>query len=164
LSAWRFLQIGPWRVIAVTGCGEFLQHGNRQGTVEPPSEENGFAYGVPVGKVAAVEGHVKRVLKWHRHSCLRGFSLVGRHDGDDHKGTVCDWRVSGWAGGRGWQHSQEWLCHQNRRNQIGAESIKMAIVLNSTFATAEDTAKELGVSKTRLKRLLRLVASGRIER
>ena len=40
----------------------------------------------------------------------------------------------------------------------------MAIVLNSTFATAEDTAKELGVSKTRLKRLLRLVASGRIER
>lgn len=37
----------------------------------------------------------------------------------------------------------------------------MTIVLNSTFATAEDTAKELGVSKTRLKRLLRLVASGR---
>jgi len=32
----------------------------------------------------------------------------------------------------------------------------MTIVLDSTFATAEDTAKVLGVSKTRLKRLLRL--------
>jgi len=37
----------------------------------------------------------------------------------------------------------------------------MAIVLDSKFATAKDTAKELGVSKTRLKWLLRLVASGR---
>ncbi len=40
----------------------------------------------------------------------------------------------------------------------------MTIVLNSTFATAEDTAKELGVSKTRLKRLVRMartIASGR---
>jgi predicted DNA-binding protein (UPF0251 family) len=36
----------------------------------------------------------------------------------------------------------------------------MPIILNSGFATAEDTAKELGVSKARLKRLLRLVASG----
>ena len=37
----------------------------------------------------------------------------------------------------------------------------MTIVLDSKFATAEDTAKELGVSKTRLKWLLRLAASGR---
>jgi hypothetical protein len=37
----------------------------------------------------------------------------------------------------------------------------MTIVLNSKFATAEDTAKELGVSKTRLRWLLRLVESGR---
>ena len=37
----------------------------------------------------------------------------------------------------------------------------MTIVLDSKFATAEDTAKELGVSKTRLKWLLRLVESGR---
>jgi hypothetical protein len=37
----------------------------------------------------------------------------------------------------------------------------MKIVLDSKFATAEDTAKELGVSKTRLKWLLRLVESGR---
>ena len=40
----------------------------------------------------------------------------------------------------------------------------MTIVLDSTFATAEDTAKALGVSKTRLKRLVRMVnstASGR---
>ena len=36
----------------------------------------------------------------------------------------------------------------------------MTIVLNSVFATAEDTAKELGVSKTRLKWLLRLAESG----
>ena len=32
----------------------------------------------------------------------------------------------------------------------------MNIVLDSTFATAEDTAKELGVPKTRLKRLVRM--------
>jgi len=37
----------------------------------------------------------------------------------------------------------------------------MKIVLDSKFATAKDTAKELGVSKTRLKWLLRLVESGR---
>ena len=37
----------------------------------------------------------------------------------------------------------------------------MTIVLDSKFATAEDTAKALGVSKTRLKWLLRLVESGR---
>jgi hypothetical protein len=37
----------------------------------------------------------------------------------------------------------------------------MTIVLDSKFATAEDTAKELGVPKSRLKWLLRLVASGR---
>jgi hypothetical protein len=37
----------------------------------------------------------------------------------------------------------------------------MSIVLNSKFATAEDTAKALGVPKTRLKWLLRLVESGR---
>jgi hypothetical protein len=37
----------------------------------------------------------------------------------------------------------------------------MTIVLDSTFATAEDTAKALGVSKSRLKRLLRLVESAR---
>jgi hypothetical protein len=41
------------------------------------------------------------------------------------------------------------------------ESTEMSIVLNSKFATAEDTAKALGVSKTRLKWLLRLVESGR---
>jgi hypothetical protein len=35
----------------------------------------------------------------------------------------------------------------------------MTIVLDSTFATAEDTAKELGVSKTRLKRLVRMVSA-----
>lgn len=32
----------------------------------------------------------------------------------------------------------------------------MTIVLDSTFATAEDTAKVLGVSKSRLKRLVRI--------
>ena len=32
----------------------------------------------------------------------------------------------------------------------------MTIVLDSTFATAEDTAKELGVPKTRLHRLVRM--------
>lgn len=32
----------------------------------------------------------------------------------------------------------------------------MTVILDSTFATAEDTAKILGVSKARLKRLLRL--------
>jgi hypothetical protein len=32
----------------------------------------------------------------------------------------------------------------------------MTIVLDSTFATAEDTAKVLGVSKSRLKRLMRI--------
>jgi hypothetical protein len=37
----------------------------------------------------------------------------------------------------------------------------MPIILTSKFATAEDTAKALGVSKTRLKWLLRLVESGR---
>jgi hypothetical protein len=42
----------------------------------------------------------------------------------------------------------------------------MTIVLDSTFATAEDTAKVLGVSKSRLKRLVRIanartIASGR---
>ena len=37
----------------------------------------------------------------------------------------------------------------------------MTIVLDSKFATAEDTAKALGVSKTRLKWLLRLVESGK---
>jgi AraC-like DNA-binding protein len=42
----------------------------------------------------------------------------------------------------------------------------MTIILDSAFATAKDTAKELGVSKARLKRLLRMVngqasASGR---
>jgi hypothetical protein len=37
----------------------------------------------------------------------------------------------------------------------------MSIVLTSKFATAEDTAKALGVSKTRLKWLQRLMASGR---
>ena len=37
----------------------------------------------------------------------------------------------------------------------------MTIVLHSKFATAEDTAKALGVSKSRLKRLLRLVEAGR---
>ncbi len=37
----------------------------------------------------------------------------------------------------------------------------MTIVLDSKFATAEDTAKALGVSKTRLKWLLRLAESGR---
>ena len=35
----------------------------------------------------------------------------------------------------------------------------MTIVLDSTFATAEDTAKALGVSKTRLKRLVRIMSS-----
>lgn len=33
----------------------------------------------------------------------------------------------------------------------------MTIVLHSPFATAEDTAEVLGVSKSRLKRLVRLV-------
>ena len=33
----------------------------------------------------------------------------------------------------------------------------MTFVLEAPFATAEDTAEELGVSKTRLRRLLRLV-------
>lgn len=32
----------------------------------------------------------------------------------------------------------------------------MTIVLDSAFATAEDTAKELGVPKTRLHRLVRM--------
>ena len=46
------------------------------------------------------------------------------------------------------------------------EDTRMTILLDSTFATAEDTAKALGVSKTRLKRIVRLmqgrvVASGR---
>ena len=36
----------------------------------------------------------------------------------------------------------------------------MAIVLDSKFATAEDTAKELGVSKTRLKWRLQLGKTG----
>ena len=39
----------------------------------------------------------------------------------------------------------------------------MTIVLDSTFATAEDTAKELGVPKTRLRRLVRLATAQRIE-
>lgn len=33
----------------------------------------------------------------------------------------------------------------------------MTIILEAPFATAEDTAEELGVSKSRLKRLIRLV-------
>jgi hypothetical protein len=37
----------------------------------------------------------------------------------------------------------------------------MTIVLDSTFATAEDTAKVLGVSKSRLKRLVR-IANARV--
>ena len=37
----------------------------------------------------------------------------------------------------------------------------MPVILDSKFATAEDTAKALGVSKTRLKWLLRLGESGR---
>lgn len=32
----------------------------------------------------------------------------------------------------------------------------MSVILEREFATAEDTAAELGVSKTRLKRLLRI--------
>ncbi len=49
------------------------------------------------------------------------------------------------------------------------EDTRMTIVLDSTFATAEDTAEELGVPKSRLKRLVRLVharvmASGRSSR
>jgi len=99
----------------------FLEDGGRQGAVEPPSDEDSFAFGVPVREVAAVEGHVKRVLKWHRHSCLCGFSLVGSHDGEDNRGTVCNWRVSGWASLQWVAHSQEWLCHQNRRNQVSAK-------------------------------------------
>ncbi len=39
------------------------------------------------------------------------------------------------------------------------ESIKMTIVLDSTFATAEDTARELGVPKTRLHRLVRMATA-----
>jgi len=39
----------------------------------------------------------------------------------------------------------------------------MTIVLDSTFATAEDTAKALGVSKSRLKRLVRLAGPVAIE-
>jgi len=38
----------------------------------------------------------------------------------------------------------------------------MKIVLESKFATAEDTAKALGVSKTRLKWLKRLTSSGTV--
>ncbi len=38
----------------------------------------------------------------------------------------------------------------------------MTIVLNSKFATAEDTAKELGVSKTRLKWLQRLMRTNMV--
>jgi hypothetical protein len=37
------------------------------------------------------------------------------------------------------------------------EAVTMTIILNSEFATAEDTAKELGVPRSRLKRLVRLV-------
>lgn len=37
----------------------------------------------------------------------------------------------------------------------------MPVILDSKFATAEDTAKVLGVSKTRLKWLMRLGESGR---
>ena len=33
----------------------------------------------------------------------------------------------------------------------------MSVILETPFATVEDTAKELGVSKARLKRLMRLV-------
>jgi len=33
----------------------------------------------------------------------------------------------------------------------------MTVILTSKFATAEDTAKALGVSKTRFKRLMRLL-------
>ena len=35
---------------------------------------------MPVRKVAAVKGHGKWVLAWHRHSCLCGFSLLGGHE------------------------------------------------------------------------------------
>jgi hypothetical protein len=38
----------------------------------------------------------------------------------------------------------------------------MAVILNSKFATPEDVAKALGVSKTRLKWLLRLTDRKRI--
>ena len=38
----------------------------------------------------------------------------------------------------------------------------MTIVLDSKFATAEDTAKALGVSKTRLKWLKRLMTAERV--
>lgn len=39
----------------------------------------------------------------------------------------------------------------------------MTIVLDSTFATAEDTAKELGVPKNRLRRLVRM-ATAQVQR
>jgi hypothetical protein len=35
--------------------------------------------------------------------------------------------------------------------------VRMSVLLDTPFATAEDTAAALGVSKSRLKRLLRLV-------
>jgi hypothetical protein len=35
--------------------------------------------------------------------------------------------------------------------------VRMSVLLDAPFATAEDTAEALGVSKSRLKRLLRLV-------
>lgn len=39
----------------------------------------------------------------------------------------------------------------------------MTVILDSAFATAEDTAEELGVSKARLKRLLRLAGPVAVE-
>lgn len=35
----------------------------------------------------------------------------------------------------------------------------MSVLVNTPFPTVEDTAKELGMSKTRLKRLMRLMDS-----
>jgi hypothetical protein len=39
------------------------------------------------------------------------------------------------------------------------EEMTQTAVIDSPFATVEDTAKALGVSKTRLKRLVRLMAT-----
>ncbi len=80
------------RGTATLGGANFLKRGGGQGAVKPPSDEDGFAFGVPVGEIATVEGHKKQILK-------ERFAI-----GEPSSGLGASLR----------QHSQEWLCHQNR--------------------------------------------------
>lgn len=54
--------IGRFRGTAIPGCAGCPEKRGGKGTVEPPSDKDGFAFGEPMRKVAAVEGHKERIL------------------------------------------------------------------------------------------------------